>query len=53
MARRSRIRPRRKSKRASLPRRSGRKRNSFRVTLPPGRYFLGDPCYAVRDDIYY
>ena len=51
MARRSRIRPKRKSKQASPP--VGRKSNSFRVTLPPGRYFLGDPCYAVRDDIYY
>lgn len=22
----------------------------WQVTVPPGRYFLGDPCYAVPDD---
>lgn len=22
----------------------------WEVTVPPGRYFLGDPCYAIADD---
>lgn len=24
--------------------------DSVTVTVPPGKYFLGDPCYAVPDD---
>jgi len=25
-------------------------KTSFEVTIPAGRYYLGDPCYVIRDD---